>query len=331
LGFRVEVRQSDAGRRHHSYLAFALSAAVLFAHLLRAQAPPDSEPTFTTGVKLVNTLATVQNNSGKLINDLTKDDFTLREDGRPQEIRYFSRQTDLPLTIGLMVDTSMSQGRVMDAERGASMQFLEQMFREKKDQVFLMQFDMSVQLRQALTSSLAPLYDVLPFVDTPTRHELMSGGSAGTLLFDAMVKASNEIMKPLQGRKALIVLSDGVDIGSEARLPDAIEAAQRADTLIYSVEFSDATFYPVHVFGGNQGRNGLMKLAAETGGGFFSVSKKQSIGQIFELIGSELRSQYSIGYISDKPCTISEFRKIDLQVKQKGLVVQARSRYWARP
>jgi VWFA-related protein len=224
----------------------------------------------------------------------------------------------------------MSQGKVMDAERGASTQFLEQMFRENKDHVFLMQFDMSVQLRQALTTSLKPLFEVLPFVDTPTRHELASGGSAGTLLFDALVKASNEIMKPLQGRKAMIVLSDGVDVGSDATTTDAVEAAQRADTLIYSIEFSDATFYG-GFGGGAGGRKALMKLANDTGGGFFSVSKKLGINDIFALIEAELRSQYSIGYISDKPCTISEFRKIQLNVKQKGLTIQARSRYWAQP
>jgi VWFA-related protein len=224
----------------------------------------------------------------------------------------------------------MSQGRVMDAERGASTQFLDQMFRETKDHVFLMQFDMTVRLRQPLTGSLRPLYEVLPFVDTPSRKELMNGGSAGTLLFDAVVKASNEIMKPLQGRKALIVLSDGVDVGSDASVPDAVEAAQRADTLIYSIEFSDASYYGGFL-GGNEGRNALMKMASETGGGFFSVNKKLTINQIFSLIESELRNQYSIGYVSDKPCTISEFRRLQLSVKQKGLMVQARTRYWAQP
>jgi VWFA-related protein len=291
----------------------------------------DTEPTFSTGIKVVNTLVTVQNRSGELIKDLKQDDFKLLEDGRPQTIRYFSQQSDLPLTLGLMVDTSMSQEKVMDAERGASMRFLDTIFRENTDHVFLMQFDMSIQLRQALTSSLKPLYDVLPYVDTPTRRELMSGGSAGTLLFDAIIKASKDVMKPLQGRKALIVLSDGVDVGSEAQVSDAVEAAQRADTLIYSIEFSDASFYGGHVFGGNEGRNALMKLASETGGGFFSVSKKLSIEQIFSMIEAELRNQYSIGYVSDKPCTISEFRKIQLTLRQKGLIVQARPRYWAQP
>jgi VWFA-related protein len=295
---------------------------------LRAQ---DSEPTFSSNVKVVNTLATVQNRSGELIHDLNKDDFTLLEDGRPQNIRYFSQQSDLPLTLGLMVDTSMSQEKVMDAERGASMQFLEQLFRENKDHVFLMQFDMTMQLRQPPTSSLKPLFNVLPYVDTPTRRELMTANtSAGTLLFDAIIKASKEQMKPVQGRKALIVLSDGNDEGSEAHLSDAIEAAQKADTLIYSIEFSDASFYGGHLFG-NEGRNALMKLASETGGGFFSVNKKLSIEQIFAMIDAELRNQYSIGYVSDKPCTISEWRKIQLTLKQKGLKAQARTRYWAQP
>jgi VWFA-related protein len=307
-----------------------LVSAVSAAACLRTPLPAQDDATFTAGVKIVNTLATVRAKSGKLINDLTKDAFTLLEDGRPQTIRYFSQQTDLPLTLGLMVDTSMSQGRVMDAERGASTQFLEQIFREKKDQVFLMQFDMTMQLRQPLTSSLKPLYAVLPFVDTPSHKELQNGGSAGTLLFDAVIKASNEVAKPLQGRKALIVLSDGVDVGSEGSTGDAVEAAQRADTMIYSIEFSDATFYG-GFSGGNEGRRALTRLALETGGGFFSVSKKLSINQIFSMIEGELRSQYSIGYVSDKPCTISEFRKLQLSVKEKGLTVQARSRYWARP
>jgi VWFA-related protein len=316
---------SDPELSRRGFVCSAISALAA-ARALRAQ----KDTTFSTDVKVVNVFATVRDGKGKIVQDLTKDDFALSEDGRPQVIKYFSRESDLPLTLGLMVDTSMSQGRVMDAERGASMQFLEQMFRESKDNVFLMQFDMTVQLKQPLTSSLKPLYDVLPFVDTPSHKELMNGGSAGTLLFDAIIKASNEVMKPLQGRKALIVLSDGVDVGSEAGVMDAVEAAQRADTLIYSIEFSDATFYG-GFGGGREGHNALMKLANETGGGFFSVSKKLSIGQIYAILEAELRNQYSIGYVSDKPCTVSEFRKIQLSVKSKALTVQARARYWARP
>ena len=136
------------------------------------------EPTFSSEVKVVNVLATVHDKRGALVRDLTKDDFSLLEDRRPQAIRYFSKESDLPLTLGLMVDTSMSQAKVMDAERGASLRFLDQVLRESKDQVFIMQFDMAIQLRQELTSSRKKLDEVLPYVDTPTRRELQNQDGA---------------------------------------------------------------------------------------------------------------------------------------------------------
>jgi VWFA-related protein len=303
-----------------------LSAAATFARSrLRAQ----DDATFKTEIKVVNVLASVRTKKGEIIRGLTKDDFSLVEDGRPQAIKYFARQSDLPLTLGLMVDTSMSQVHVLDAERTASFRFLDQVLRESKDQVFIMQFDMAMVLRQALTSSFGKLNDALAYVDTPSRKELeMSAGSyKGTVLYDAVVKASNEIMKKQSGRKALLLLTDGVDEGSDATVADAADAAQRADTLIYSILFSDPGFY---TFGAPNGSRGLIRMAKETGGGFFEVSKKHGIDQIYAAIEDELRSQYSLGYISDQPVRISEFRKIQLSVQQKGLVVQARDRYWAQ-
>jgi VWFA-related protein len=285
------------------------------------------DTTFKTEVRVVNVLASVRTKKGEIIRDLTKDDFSITEDGRSQAIKYFARQSDLPLTLGLMVDTSMSQRRVLDSERTASFRFLDQVLRESKDQVFIMQFDMAMILRQALTSSVGKLNDALSYVDLPTRKELEVGSSKGTVLYDAVVKASNEIMKKQSGRKALLLLTDGVDVGSDATVTDAAEAAQRADTLIYSILFSDSGFYS---FGGADGSRGLTKMARETGGGFYEVSKKHGIEQIFDAIQDELRSQYSLGYVSDQPVRISEFRKIQLSVKEKGLVVQARDRYWAQ-
>jgi VWFA-related protein len=170
-------------------------------------------------------------------------------------------------------------------------------------------------------------------VDTPSRQELANQSGGGTLLYDAVVAASKDTMKNLRGRKALIVLSDGVDIGSDATLTDAIEAAERADTLVYSILFSDAGAYGIPLgplMRNRDGRGALARISKETGGGFFAVSKKQGIEQVFDLIQEELRSQYSIGYVSDQPVHISEFRKIQLATKQKGLVVQARDRYWAQ-
>lgn len=291
--------------------------------LLTAQ----DEATFRTDVRVVNVLASVRDKKGTFVRDLSKDDFSLLENGRPQTITYFSRETNLPLTLGLMVDTSMSQHRLLDAERGASYRFLDRMLRDQ-DQVFIMQFDMAVQLAQDLTSSRKQLEDTLPTVDTPTRGELeMEGTRGGTLLYDAVVKASNDIMKKRTGRKALIVLSDGGENGSEATLEEAIDAAQLSDTLIYGVLFADAAYQG---FGGPDGAGILKHLAKETGGGFYEVSKKQSIDQIFDMIQDELRSQYSLGYVPDTPVTVSEFRKIHLTTKQPGLVVQSRDRYWIK-
>jgi VWFA-related protein len=302
----------------------------LFAACAAASLRAQDETTFKTEVKVVNVLASVRTKKGEIIRDLTKDDFSLAEDGRPQAIKYFARQSDLPLTLGLMVDTSMSQVRVLDAERTASFRFLEQVLRESKDQVFIMQFDMAMILRQSLTSSFGKLNDALAYVDTPSRKELEMGAAStnkGTVLYDAVVKASNEIMKKQSGRKALLLLTDGVDEGSDATVADAVDAAQRADTLIYSILFSDPGFY---MYGAPDGSRGLIRMAKETGGGFFNVSKKNGIDQIYAAIQDELRSQYSLGYVSDQPVRISEFRKIQLSVKQKGLVVQARDRYWAQ-
>jgi VWFA-related protein len=300
-----------------------LAVALMLCACCAAQEQQDA--TFSTEVKVVNLLATVLNKNGGIVRDLTKDDFSLVENGRPQTIRYFSRETDLPLTLGLMVDTSMSQQRVMDAERGACFRFLEQVLRPSKDQVFIMQFDMSVHMSQALTSSFRQLGEALAFVDTPDRRQLRSQSGGGTLLYDAVVTASKDVMRAQHGRKALIVLSDGEDYGSDTTLAAAIDAAQRADTLVYSILYADR-----HRFGGRDGRTVLMRLSRETGGRFFEVSKKLTVEQTFDLIQEELRSQYSLGYVSDQPVRISEFRKIQLTVKQKDLVVQARDKYWAQ-
>lgn len=291
----------------------AVAAALL---PLRAQ----DVPTFTTDIKLVTVLATVTNHQGEIVRNLTKDDFLLLEDKRPQNIRYFSQESDLPLTLGLMVDTSMSQRRVLDAERGASYRFIETVLRPNKDQVFLMQFDFRIFMRQPLTNSLRQLSDALPYVDTPTFNQLRAQTGGGTLLYDAVVTASQEVMLNRTGRKAVILLTDGEDYGSDASVSDAIEAAQRADTLIYSILFADQ----------GDGRRPLQRMSKETGGGFFEVSKKQNIDQIFTAIQEELRSQYSLAYVSDKPVITNEFRHIQLTARQKGLAVQSRDRYFAR-
>jgi VWFA-related protein len=303
--------------RMYSRRRFAIAVAAAWTRL-RAQ-----EPIFSSAVQVVNLLATVRNKKNEVIRDLSKEDFSLLENGTPQEIRYFSRESDLPLTIGLLVDTSMSQVRVLDAERGASLRFFDSVLRENKDHVFIMQFDISVQTRQELTSSRRDLDQALAFVDTPTRSQLRHQFSGGTRLLDAIVDASQDIMKKQQGRKALIVLSDGGENGSDASISTAIEEAQRAETLVYTILFSS---------GATGSDKGLMqRLAKETGGSYFEVSKKVAIDEIFRLVEEDLRSQYSIGYVSDRPAQVSEFRRLELTVKQPGLIVRSRDRYWAGP
>jgi len=308
-------------------ISFRFQPAIIVVLLLlvSARTPGQDEATFSTDVKVVNILATVRTKSGQIVNDLTKDDFSVTENGHLEVIKYFSRESDLPLTIGLMVDTSMSQARVLESERSASFQFVDQVLREGKDKVFVTQFDMAVLTRQGLTSSRRDLEQSLPYVDTPSKNELQAQRGGGTLLFDAVVKASREIMSGQQNRKAMIILSDGGDNGSDETLNSAIEAAQRADTLIYSILFAD----PAYGYEG-EGKTAMQRLAKETGGSFFEVSKKHHIDEIYGIIEQELRSQYNLGFVSDQPVRISEFRKLQLITDRKDLVVDARDRYWAQ-
>jgi VWFA-related protein len=224
-----------------------------------------------------------------------------------------------------MVDTSMSQVHVLDAERGASFRFLDEVLRENKDHVFVMQFDLAVQTKQPLTSSRQSLDHALSLVDTPTRNQLQNQYGGGTLLFDAIVDASKEVMRRQKGRKALIILSDGGENGSDATLDDALDEAQRAETLIYTILYTDGGF------GSGEGRKIMERLAKDSGGSYFEVSKKLTIDQVYSLIQEDLRNQYSIGYVSDRPTEISQFRHVKLTAKRPGLTVRTRDRYWAGP
>ncbi len=321
-------------------------------------------PTYTANVKVVNVLATVRDKHGAIVRGLERDDFALEEDGRPQVIRYFARETDLPLTLGLLVDTSMSERRLIGQERTASAKFLDQVLREDKDKAFLIHFDREVELLQDLTSSRQRLKTALGELETPQLERRQGGGGGpggggprsggwhggGTTLYDAVFLASDELMKKQSGRKAVIVLSDGVDRGSKESIDSAIESAHRADTLAYSILFADEQPFSHGGFGGpgwGGGRHGggggrmprrddrpdgkkvLQRISKETGGGFFEVSKKQPLEQIFARIDEELRSQYSLGFTSDRPDAGPGYRHLLLTVKDKTLTVQAREGYYA--
>jgi len=363
-----------------------LAGLASFAILLAAQQPS----TYSVEVKVVNVLASVRDKHGKIINNLAQDDFSLDEDGRPQTIKYFSRETDLPLTLGLLVDTSLSQRRVLDKERSASGTFVDQVLREDKDKAFLIHFDREVELLQDLTSSRQELRDGLGELQMPSRDQDRSGGGggggypgggggypggggsgrgghhhgAGTLLYDSVYLASDELMQKQHGRKAIVLLTDGVDIGSKMSLDRAIESAQRADSVVYSILFSDPDAYRGNggggwgsgggMGGGPWGRHGggggypggyprpqqqeehadgkkvLQRISQETGGRMFEVTKKQSVDQIYQQIQDELRNQYSLGYTPDRAGEGgSEYHKIHLTTKQKDLLVQARDGYYS--
>jgi len=281
-------------------------------------AEQEPEPVFSAGVKVVSVIASVRDAQGRLVHDLNQDEFTVAENGQPQEIRYFSRDTELPLTLGILVDTSMSQEKVISDERAASLRFIDRVLREDKDQFFIGRFDMAVAFPQGLTASRDKLEKALIFVDTPTRSELRRQSGGGTLLFDCVASASKDILARRQGRKALIILSDGGENGSDATLEESVNAAQLADTMIYSI-----------LFGGNEGYRILQRMSRETGGGYFEVSGKKPITQIFDTIQEELRGQYSLGYISSVPVRISGLRSLKLTAKRTGLAVQCRTKYWA--
>jgi VWFA-related protein len=342
-----------------------LACLLLPGGALKSQQPAS---TISVNVKVVNVLATVRDKHGEIVHNLTKDDFILEDDDRPQTIRYFAHETGLPLTLGLLVDTSMSQRRVLDQERSASSTFLDQVLRVDKDKAFVIHFDQEVELLQDLTSSRQKLEAALGLLQTPQRsQEGQEGGGGstgswpgsrrrggggwgggGTHLYDAVYLASNELMSKQQGRKAVIVLSDGVDRGSKETLASAVEAAQRADTLVYSILFADHQPYGGGGgFGGRgMGRHGggrggypqetrpngkktLEQISKETGGRLFEVSKKEPIEQTYDQIQEELRNQYSLGYTPDRADAGAGYHKIHLTTKQKDLIVQARDGYYS--
>jgi VWFA-related protein len=343
-----------------------------------------SDTKFSTGVKVVNLFATVRNKKGEIVRDLAKEDFVLDEDGRPQEIRYFSQESNLPLSLGLLVDTSGSQRRVLNDERSASIRFLEQVLREDKDLAFVIHFDFEVELLQDLTSSRAKLERALDLlqVGTSQQQQQQQGGQypngggggggnvgigmpggmgypggrrrgggqpyprggqgrrGGTCLYDAVALAGDELMRKQQGRKALILLTDGVDNGSKLTLFEAVQSAQKADTLVYSILFSDSSAYGNNSpFGGMgrprgypnapDGKKVLEQISRETGGRFFEVSKKMPIEKVYSAIEEDLRNQYSLGYSPNR--TEDEergYHRIHLVTKRKELVVQTREGYY---
>jgi len=318
------------------------------------------ESKIAVDVNTVNLEAVVRDKHGKIFPGLNKEAFVLEEDGRPQTIDYFAKESDLPLRLGLLVDTSLSQRRVLEEERKASYGFVDHLLREHKDLAAVLNFDREVTLLADFTEVRPKLQAAFEGLQVPQDSGGNNGGSGGgrgrggsrsggghgggTLLYDAVYLASDELMSKQQGRKALIILSDGVDHGSKETLNEAIESAQRADAVIYSILFKDEKSFDSGPHFGRGGRIGgasrrpqqeervdgkkiLAELSTKSGGRLFEVSKKESVEKIYGEIEEELRNQYRLGYTPDKGAGPG-YHKISLTVHNKELVVQTREGYY---
>jgi VWFA-related protein len=349
------------------WIAFSVAASI------SASIQAQESLKYSVNVNVVNLLATVRDRSGHFVSNLTKEDFILEEDGRQQEIRYFSQQTDLPLKIGLLIDTSGSQRNLIAEERSASYQFLDQVLRPDRDRAFVIQFANEAELLQDLTNSRDSLQKALkalasppvprrsanssensspPAAAFPQNWPGMPGGSrgsgsgqgipgtqrrqarAGTVLYDAIFLASDEILRQQEGRKAIILISDGVDNGSKVNEKEATDTAHRADTLIYCIRYYDSSVYsgPLGIGSpdvGSRGKRTLNMISQETGGRMFEVTPKLTLQGIYDKIQEELRKQYSIGYT---PSNINgkAFRHIKLRAKDKKLEVVTRAGYYPK-
>lgn len=339
-------------RFFHRHTALAVAAGLISGALCLAQRatdPPAQEGqdnTIRVDVDLINILFNVKaKKGGQLIPNLEKNNFSISEDGKPQTITRFSRETDLPLTLGLLIDVSASQERLIDTERQAAAAFFSSVLR-KKDEAFLISFGKSTDLLQDFTSSARQLTSAMQDLRGDGQPPMVRGNPVpinggpvpqigtpkGTLLYDAVYLASDDRLKGEVGRKALILITDGEDQGSRYTMKQAIEQAQKADAIIYSIFYVDRAFYSGGMFAiGGGGESELKKMSEETGGKVFTVSSKHPLKEVFDQIQEELRNQYSIGYSSTNPKRDGSFRRIEIKTDNPDYRVQARNGYYATP
>jgi len=311
-----------------------------FATFARAQDQPKQQqeeevPTFRVGVDVVNLFFNVKDKKGGLIPALAKNDFEVFEDGKPQTVKYFSAETNQPLTLGMLIDTSGSQQRVLPMEQEVGASFLKEVL-TSKDLAFLINFDVNVELVHDLTSSPRELRQGLDSVKinmgSPPSTGIpgigggpvpQQGPPRGTLLYDAIFLAADEKLKHEVGRKAMIILTDGEDQGSLMTLKRATEAAQKADTIVYLLLIADR---------GVAYRSGddYSKIAEETGGRVIEVGNKfEKLKKAFDEISAELRTQYSLGYTPTNSAHDGAFRKVEVRAKNREYRIQTRRGYYA--
>lgn len=291
--------------------------------------------TLKVNVQVVNLFFNVKDKRGALIPNLKKEDFQINEDGKPQTIKYFAAESNQPLTLGLLIDTSGSQIRVLPMEKEVGAAFLRDVL-TPKDLAFLINFDISVDLLQDFTSDTARLRRAMEQTRINDGGGSGSGGIAGagqgtipvlrpkgTLLYDAVFLAANEKLQKESGRKAMVLLTDGGDNGSDETLANAIEAAQRSEVIVYVILIADrANFMP--------GDREMHKLAEQTGGRVIDVGNDpRKLRKAFDEIGIELRSQYMVGYVPTNTVADGKYRKLEAKTVNPDYKIQARKGYYA--
>lgn len=330
LEFRCSFRPFENLLRAGLGLPVMCSVLILLAGACAVSQQP---PVLKVQTEVVNVYAVVNDKKGHLIPDLTQKDFEITEDGVPQQIRYFSRATDTPLTLGMMIDTSPSQQRVLPVEQRQADAFLREVIRPK-DLTFVLHFDIGVELLQDFTPDLSRLTRAIDETvinggaQGPVPGTFPSANGGATHLYDAVWLASNDLMKNQVGRKVLILLTDGEDQGSKESLKASLEAAQKSDVMIYAVDIVDRAFYGF----GNMGFHGdqvLKEMSEDTGGEVIRVTRKKDTSAAFQEIASQLRTQYLLGYTSTNRAHDGTYRKIRVRVREGNYKVQARKGYYA--
>jgi len=310
-----------------------------------AQQPVDDQSpaaTVKVSVNVVGLFFNVKDKHGALMPNLTKDDFEVFEDGKPQTIKYFAAESNLPLTLGILIDSSGSQLRVLDMEKEVGGAFLRQILTDK-DEAYVIDFNIDAELIQDYTRDVHRLQAALNKVKINTGFTTgpipgagggpvptAPGSQRGTVLYDAVYLSAHDMLAKEVGRKAMILLTDGEDEGSQLKIKDAIEAAQKADAIIYVLLCADRGFYGSFQVG-YSGESEMRKLTEATGGRVINVGNKfDKLREAFDQIAAELRSQYNLGYTSTNTALDSTYRKLEIKSKQ-SYKVQCRAGYYATP
>ena len=303
----------------------SLTRRTMLAGLAASPVALAQDPVIRVDVQLVNITFTVRNKQGGLVGNLTKEDFTVFEDGKQQTVNRFQRDTDLPLTIGLLVDISGSMYNVIGTGKRAAAEFFRKVLRPK-DLAFLITFGSELELLQDLTSSVGMLEKALSRVEGQRPMRVMTQGpvpttARGTRMFDAVYLAAEEKLKNESGRKVIVLLTDGADQGSFYKPVDALKQAHLSDAVIYSF------FYYEPMYGSDEGA--LKRLSGDTGGRVFDVAKRGGLDKAFAQLQEEMRSQYALSYSPANDKKDGAFRRVEIKTKDSNLKVQARKGYYA--